>query len=151
MLLEKFMSVYDKNPLGNTTRQQLRQIERDTQFIKRKLYSYQEVVDISQKVINTEVQAKSNEMREKFTTTFTSIIAMVLNSEYKFGKKRIGNVLQLLFEQIEGVANKTIEPELIIEEAKKLGINFKYENGKLITVIDSTPKNVSIEPTIIKI
>lgn len=90
-----------------------------------------------------ELLIKSDEeLKGKYDMLYTMAIVNTLHSEpFKFGKKRIAEVLNLFFGQVEGLILKTIDPEMMMQTCKKLGINISHKNAKFEINIEGVKQN----------
>lgn len=121
-------------------RQKLRDDARYEDRAKTRLYNYDEVVDLMHKIINR--------TENHYCAKYSQILAVALNAEpYNFGKRRICRLLELFYDQIKGLHDKTIEYELISQTAKTLGVIVENKDEKYTINIDArTKKQKETEP-----
>lgn len=100
---------------------------------KTRLYNYDEVVDLMHKIIK--------KTENHYCAKYSQILASALNAPpFNFGKKRVCTLLELFYDQIQGLHNDTIEFALISETAKKLGVIVENKDDKYTITIDARTK-----------
>jgi hypothetical protein len=93
-------------------------------------------MDFEQQV-ELEVEKRMN----KYQATSALCLATCLSAPpLRFGNKRVCDLLELFFDQMEGLNIGTISENQVIEEASRLGVNLKYENNKIIICLENTNK-----------
>ena len=103
---------------------------RKQQYFKQRTFTYDECVAISTKMVKETVIATEKAMAEKYDTLYTLALTSTLSAEpFNFGKKRLCQVFDLFFGQVEGLILKTIDPDQLLEEAKKKGITIQNDSG----------------------
>jgi hypothetical protein len=136
-------------------RQQRRQDEREETKARKRLYTYDECRRIALTMLAeeneqhkkslAEQKAKYEAMlaeqqetiKQKYDTLYTLASVCALHAEpFKFGKKRIGEFVNLFFGQVDGLIDKTIEPEQLLETTKSLGITVENVDGKFVVNIN---------------
>jgi hypothetical protein len=102
-------------------RQQRRQDERQQTKAQNRLYTYDEC----RRIVLTMLAEQQEAIKQKYDTLYTLASICALHAEpFKFGKKRIGEFVNLFFGQVDGLNDGTINAELLLETAESLGITF---------------------------
>ena len=115
---------------ASASRQQRREEER----MKHKLITVEEASRLMYKY--------EQEIKEKYDMLYSLGIVNALHAEpFKFGKKRIAEVLNIFFGQVEGMILKTIDPAQMVDVANKLGIRIEVKDGKLEIEINDEKNN----------
>ena len=61
---------------------------------------------------------------------YTLAVVNCLNAKpFGFGTKRISEFMRMFFGQVEGLIINTIDPDMLMDTAKALGVYVKHENG----------------------
>jgi hypothetical protein len=65
-------------------------------------------------------------LKAKYDTLYTLASINALHAEpFRFGRKRVAEFTNLFFGQVDGLANGTIDAELLLETAESLGITIE--------------------------
>ena len=103
-------------------RKQRRQDEREEAKARKRLYTYDECLKITMAMLAEQQET----IKQKYDTLYTLASVCALHAEpFKFGKKRIGEFVNLFFGQVDGLNDGTIGAELLLETAESLGITFE--------------------------
>jgi hypothetical protein len=106
------------------TRQQRRNELRLVNKVENRLYNFNEIkaiIDVTEKNI-----------QRQFETTYPLAIVNALRAEpFCFGKKRISEVLNLIYGNIEGLKLGTINVEEMVSVANDVGVKITYVNDGL--------------------
>ena len=115
-------------------RQQKRQQARQYEKYANKTYTFNQLVEFAKKIQEDTINM--------YDDLFTDALVNALNAEpFRFGKKRIAQVLEMLFGQVEGVILGTIDKEMIKDTARSLGIITKHvDNSFVINIEDKANK-----------
>jgi len=87
--------------------------------------------------------AEVKEIKDNYDKAYTSASSLALSEEpFRFGRKRIGKHLELVFEQLQAIKEGVLDIQTLVEAANKLGITYDYtKDGHLEINVDYEPKN----------
>ena len=101
-------------------------------YVKKRMYTYDEVIKISASV----AKDKEIESAKKYDMTYTLALINTLTAKpFSFGKRRIKNVVNMFFGQLDGINKKIIDVEMMLAEAKRVGVDITQDKGKFIIEI----------------
>ena len=103
-------------------------------FVENRLYNFADIKAI--------VAATEKEMQQKFEAIYPLAIINALRAEpFSFGKKRMSEVLKLIYDNIDGLKAGTISVENMIQVADDVGIKITYADNTLhINMADNDKK-----------
>lgn len=105
-------------------RQQRRNELRLVNKLETKLYTFAEVKAI--------IQATEESVRQEYETIYPLSIVNALRAEpFTFGKKRLSEVMKLIYGNIEGLKLGTISFDNMASVANSAGINITYRDNVL--------------------
>jgi hypothetical protein len=111
---------------------------RQQQYVKQRTYTYDECRQIAVRMVKDAVVSTEKSMADKYDTLYTLALTSALSSEpFKFGKKRLCEVLDLFFGQVEGLILGTIDPSELLEIAKLKGVTVQNASGKFEVQINN--------------
>jgi hypothetical protein len=98
--------------------------------LQNRLFTYDECMKIAARLVA--------ESQSRYDMLYTTASACALSAPpFNFGKKRVGLFMRLFFDQIVGLKDGTIDPELLIETCRGLNIDIQHQDGKFIVDIDT--------------
>jgi hypothetical protein len=93
--------------------------------LKQRSYAYAESLQIASGMVL--------EAKQRYDYTYTLAAIAALNSApFNFGKKRMAEFLNLFLGQIDGLINGHIEPDDLLDTAKRLDILMYHYKNKFI-------------------
>ena len=103
-------------------------------FVENRLYNFADIKAI--------VKATEIEMQRKFETIYPLAIVNALRAEpFCFGKKRMSEVLKLIYGNIEGLKLGTVSVEEMVSVANDVGVKITYDKDTLhINMADNDKK-----------
>jgi hypothetical protein len=103
-------------------------------FVENRLYNFADIKAI--------VAATEKEIQQKYEAIYPLAIVNALRAEpFSFGKKRISEVLKLLYDNIEGLRLGTISVTEMVQVANDVGVQITYDKDTLhINMSDNDKK-----------
>lgn len=86
------------------------------------------------------VRKNEEELIKRYDTMYVAGMVNMLET-FGFGKKRVCKAISTFFDVIDGIKNKTISPQEVLELARKKGITLKHEGNRFHVHIEDNSKS----------